>query len=265
MPFSQDHRWYASIGLACVLAPGCVAAPVRETTIHESTRGWVYLAKVSGSRFQASHPISLDPSLITRMLQGIHVQPRQGKPTTLVFGPPTRSRAFSDEEAGFLAPSIGSALGQATVHQAVAFGIIHPMPSGPLTTAGVLYHEGSFLYLTLTHYDSGPGPAPPTDLPDFTKLHQIEVRFSPESAQQTGHVNTATGVPGLGVLTTLAIDYKRLAALPEQPVPAEPGGKERETELERLKKENRSLRHKLIELELEVDRLKQTENRRDRP
>jgi hypothetical protein len=256
------------ICLVCTLLIGCVTAPVRETTIHESQRGWVYLAKATDSNFRASHPLSLNPALIARTLQGIHVQPRQGKPTTLMFGPADQAKAFSDEEAEFLAPLIATALGGATPRQVVAFGAIDPRPSGPISTAGILYVQGPSLYLTLTHYRSGLEPATRMDFPDFTRLYQLEIQFVPESVQYADRV-PHPGPPGLGELTTLAIDYKRLAALPtpkpdrsSSPTPSQSpaaakaqGADQRESELEQLREENRSLKRRLAEMESEVSRL----------
>ncbi|MBM4122031.1 MAG: bZIP transcription factor [Nitrospira sp.] len=277
MPLSQYNRNLPPffMCLAYALLVGCVTAPVRETTIHESQRGWVYLAKATDSGFRASHPLSLDHALTARILQGIRVQPRQGKPTTLMFGPAARAKAFSDEEAEFLAPFIATALGGATARQVVAFGVIAPLPPGPLSTAGVLYVQGPSLYLTLTRYRSGSEPAARADFPDFTRLYQLEIQFTPESVLSTDRPPRPSP-PGLGELATLAIDYRRLAALPE-PKPdhssavspsqssasAKPRGTDqREAEVEQLREENRSLKRRLAEVESEVSRLKK--DRRDR-
>lgn len=260
--------------LACFLAIGCVAAPVRETTIHESQRGWVHLAKATGSGFQAFHPLSLDHALIARSLRGVRVQPWQGKPTTLAFGPAASTQAFSDEEAEFLAPFIATALAGATARQVVIFGVMRPMPPGPLSTAGILYVQGPFLYLTLTHYRSELGSVTRTGMPDFTRLYQLEIQFTPESVQAANRAPRPV-LSGLGELTTLIIDYERLAALPEPkpsrsstanpsqpPASVEPRGTSRRgDELEQLREENHSLKRKLAELESEVSRFKK--DRRD--
>jgi hypothetical protein len=229
----------------------------------------VYLAKATDSSFRASHPLSLDHALIVRILQGIRVQPRQGKPTTLMFGPADQAKAFSDEEAVFFAPLIATALGRATTRQVVAFGAIDPRASSPVSTAGILYVQGSSLYLTLTHYRFGLEPATRMDFPDFTRLYQLEIQFVPGNVQYAGRV-PHPAPPGLGELTTLAIDYKRLATLPTPEPDRSPTATpsqssastktretdRRETELEQLREENRSLKRRLAELESEVSRLK---------
>lgn len=257
--------------LACSLAISCVAAPVREMTIVENQRGWVHLSKGTGSGFQASHPLSLDPNVITRTLTGIRVQPRQGKPTTLLFGPAPSAQAFSQEETEFLAPSIATALAGATAQQVVTFGAIRSMPAGLLSTAGIIYAHGPFLYVTMTQYRSGQRSGIHTDIPDFTRLYDFEIQFTPESVQAASHT-PGPALSGLGELTTLVIDYARLAALPEPkrsrvtsvnssdpPLAGRPGETDRQDdELERLRGENRALKRQLTDLAAEVDRLKNT-------
>lgn len=259
--------WFLLV--ASLLFGGCTTVPVRETTIHESPQGSVYLARVKDSRFQATHPISLDEHLIRRALLGVQVWARRGKPTMLLFGTGFARQAFSEREAEFLAPLIAASLARAMAQQSVGFAVVRHSSSGPLTTAGILHAREHSLYLTLTQYRVMNDTATRNDAPDFTGLSQQEIRFVPESAGHPG--GGSPFLSGLGDLTTLIIDYERLAKLPEaqkEPAqPADPRGEgasarlapaesQAQIEIDRLTRENRVLKRRLAEQEAELHELK---------
>lgn len=265
---------------AGTLLNGCASVPVREVTVHDSQQGSVYLARVPKAAFHASHPLMLKESVIMRLLRGVQVEPRQGTVTTFIFGSPEPTRAFSDQDAKFLTPLLGTALAQAAPHHIVDFQVVHATPSGPEATAATLYAHGSSLYLTLTQYRyrlerperDNSGTSSDRESPDFTGLYQREVRFAPEAALEGG-ADQAPSPPGQGYLTPLVVNYERLAKIPEPkpasvPPPAataispatslaapEPAGggagstvpAATRMELDRLKEENRLLKEQLAE------------------
>lgn len=118
-------------GAAVVLGlAACASGPVRVNTVSEGPQGGVYLARVSQPAFEASHPVVLDEWLLRRLLRGVLVTPRQGSVTTLIFGSPEPVRAFSDQDADYLAPLIVKALGRATSRHVVEVEVLHPTAKG---------------------------------------------------------------------------------------------------------------------------------------
>jgi hypothetical protein len=269
---SKTCRWpsWACFGLvAAVLGLGaCASGPVRVSTVSEGPQGGVYLARVSQTAFQASHPVLLDESLVRRLLRGILVTPRQGSVTTFIFGSPEPARAFSDQDAAYLAPLIVKALGRATPRHVVEFEVLHPTAKGPVATAATVYAHGASLYLTMTQYRYGlerpeqeGGDSADRESPDFTGLYQREVRFAPSTAV-IPPPDDAPRLSGQGYLAPLVISYERLAGTPEPEAATRPAAAVSmpeaapalprasgppPNELERLKEENRELRQRLEE------------------
>ncbi len=283
---SKTCRWpsWAGFGVAGVaLGIGaCASGPVRVSTVYEGPQGGVYLARVSQGAFQASHPVLLDESLVRRLLRGVLVTPRQGSVTALIFGSPEPVRAFSDLDAGYLAPGIVKALGQATPRHVVEFEVLHSTAKGPAATAATMYAYGPSLYLTLTQFryrlerpEQEGGDAADRESPDFTGLYQREVRFSPAAAVSPAP-DDAPRLSGQGYLVPLVISYERLAGMPEPEAPPRPtaavslpetapvlprasGPPPLQLELERLTEENRELKQRLEEQAAALKALQQKE------
>ena len=231
---------------ACLLAWGCTFSPQPELTIHDSPKGSVYLARVSDKAFQAAHPIKLDPAIISRVLRGVYVQGEKTALQSLFTTQKQSVRVFSDEETEFLAPLIAMALAQAASDQQVSFllnqigaptysqkgGAALGSSEPPLSltpkeiTSAMLYAHGLSLHLTLTQYRHRPERADTIHganryYPDPTGLAEHQVAFLPREVLRPDSYKQPnfSGDPDV---TTFAIDYQALAALPEQPA-AVPG------------------------------------------
>jgi hypothetical protein len=188
---------------------------------------------------QAAHPITLSPGIIARVLRGVHIRDNRSTLQALFAAQPNLVRAFSDEDANFLAPLISTALAQAAPDQQVGFRIVQtglpsysqkagaalgssepPLSLSPKeTTAGTLYAHGRSLHLSLTLYRQRPR-RPDTIgganryYPDPTGLDRGDVTFIPEAARRPDTYRQP-GFLGQPLVTTLVIDYELLARLPE--------------------------------------------------
>ena len=94
--------------------------------------------------FEASHPITINQAVLTRMLHGIRVGTDQASPV------------FTDKDVEFLAPALSSALTKATPEQVVVFQVFPQTGSIPEATGGTIYAKGPSIYLTLTQFRSKP-------------------------------------------------------------------------------------------------------------
>ena len=230
----RDGRMYLAGRISCLLAVlvgGCTS-PHPDTTIHESPQGAVYLERISDSQLEASHPITLDPSLIAGVLDGISVSDANSTMDRFFGNAPQSARAFSDDDTAYLAPLISTALAKASPVQRVQFRVVRlasPLwrPSGggagvgssgpsktgyqPETTAGSVYAFGRSLHVTLTQYrhrDTRPDTisGPNRYFPDPTGLDGRQVLFAPEAALRPDTYRR----PGEAARTTLVIDYASL-------------------------------------------------------
>lgn len=226
---THDHRLSLTrqgIALIAAFAIGlavtaCLSPPKPRAVIHEDLRGSVYLEAMPDGAVPASHPISLEPAVIARILRGIQVQERQRVLQTLVAGAPTPVRAFSDEDTTFLARHIVTALSRSTAQQLVRFRVLHSTASGTETTGGELFAHGHTLHASLTHYRYNPekpgsDSKPGRQLPDPTGLAQRRVLFFPESSQGPAVEGPATFL-GSNPHVTVVVDYEALARIPESP------------------------------------------------
>jgi len=228
--------------LACFLASGCSSSPRPELTIHDSPRGSVYLERIPDTLFQATHPINLEPGTIARALRGIHVRDDKNALQALWASQSATARAFTDEDADFLAPLIATAFTRATPDQRIGFRIIQigspsytqkegagfgssepPLTLAPKeTTAGAFFAHGRSLHISLTQYRRRPIKpdvigGPNRHYPDPTGLDRRELMFLPKEAQRSDTYRVGeTDSP------TLVIDYELLARLPDQPATAAP-------------------------------------------
>lgn len=178
------------------------------------------LQKISDQSVQASHPITVEPHLIARVLSGLRVQERQRVLQEMLAGSSSATPVFSEEQVQFLAPRIATALTTATAGEAVAFLVTSPRPDTSRvesavteTTAGSLYTYGLSLYVTLSQYRYTPGQ-PNADgsahrrLPDSSGLSNRTLHFTPSAAQRPEGFYQPTG--GASTDRVLAIDYQLL-------------------------------------------------------
>jgi len=268
--------------LACFLASGCASSPRPELTIHDSQRGSVYLERIPDTSFQATHPINLEPSTIARALRGVHVRDDKNALQALFASQSASARAFTDEDADFLAPLIATAFARATPDQRIGFRIIQTgapsysqkegagfgssEPTLTLapkeTTSGMLFAHGRSLHMSLTQYRRRPIKpdaigGPNRHYPDPTGLDRRELVFLPKEAQRpdTYRVGEADS-------PTLVIDYELLVRLPDQPATtapapaaASPAQQPAATaqEVETLKKELQEIKRQLTEQQSKQD------------
>jgi uncharacterized coiled-coil protein SlyX len=225
----------AALLVGIIFLTNCASATRPDVILHEGPEGGVFLERLPDRAVQATHPIKLDSTVVSRVLRGVHVTGAKTAAQAL-FGEETSGRVFSEEDIAFLAPLISSALSQAGSQQQVRFRLVHlsnplrhperggagigsssPPSTGPQTetTAGTLYAHGLSLHMTLTEYDhravrpdtiSGPNRY----YPDATGLAQRKVRFSPQSALRPDSYRR----PGDSD-TTIVIDYESLAKQPQ--------------------------------------------------
>ena len=272
--------------ISCFLASGCASSPRPELTIHDSQRGAVYLERIPDTSFQATHPITLESGTIARTLRGIHVRDDKNALQALFASQSATARAFSDEEADFLAPFIASAFARATPDQRIGFRIIQtgspsysqkegagvgssepPLTLAPReTTAGTFFAYGRSLHMSLTQYRRRPQKpdtigGPNRYYPDPTGLDRRELVFLPKEAQRPDTYRV-----GDADLSTLIIDYELLARLPDQPAapvavppaaasPVQPAAQPAATaqEVETLKKELQEIKRQLDEQQSKQD------------
>ena len=221
--------------LLCLVSTACSTTAQSNRVLVEDPRGTLSLQPISDQSVQASHPINLEPALITRVLSGMQVQERQRTLQELLAGS-SSVPVFSPEEVQFLAPRIAKALTTASTGEAVAFQVTSPRQNtGRLehsvteTTAGSLYAYGLSLYVTLSQYRYAPTQAN-TDglahrrLPDPSNLSNRTLSFTPSAAQRSDTFHRTT--EGSSTDRFLVIDYQLLqqtapaaATTSEQPAP----------------------------------------------
>lgn len=238
------------------LTAGCVSEPRPEDVILDSPAVSIYLERAGADNFQATHPVTLSPALMGRVLKGVLVAGRKTTLQTIFAEGDPVERAFSDEEIAVLAPLLVKALARAKPAQQVHFKIAQP-PRGPRAlfsmsdtggaavgssepvtygpkleyTSGTLYVFRPSLHLTLTEFRKNPTRpdsinGPNRRYPNAGGLDRIEILFSPEAALQP-ESRQEPSLLGEPHLTPIILDYERLAGLPEpkfQPAPPPTAG-----------------------------------------
>lgn len=223
------------MALLCLLGSACITTSPTGRTLFEDARGAVSLQQVSDRSFQASHPVSLEPSLLAQVLSGVRIQERQRALQAVLAGSSSTFPIFSADEIRFLVPLLASALATAAPDQTVGFLVTTRRPGGSLlesstteTTAGSLYAYGSSLYFSLSQYRSAPARTNTEHiahrrLPDTSGLADHTLLFTPGFAQGSDHFHRPADSASTDKF--LAIDYHLLqqmspsAAAPEQAAP----------------------------------------------
>lgn len=227
MPFSHHHSegklpFSRSLLMAlfCFVVTACSTTHPSDNILFEDARGAVFLQHPSDRSFRASHPISLEPSLLTRILSGVQIQEHQRTLQTVLAGPSPTIPVFSTEEIRFLAPLLARALATATDNQAVGFSVIarrhgySPLESSTTeTTAGSLYVSGRSLYFALSQYRFAPARTNTENiahrrLPDTSGLSDRMLLFTPRSAQESDPPHRSAS--GAETDKVLAVDYRLL-------------------------------------------------------
>lgn len=286
------HRLVLGILVASgvgLLGVACALAPRPDSLIYDGPRGRVSVETVPDSSFEATHPIPVEPSVVTLVLRGVTIQPQERILQTLLAGRTSPAPVFSEEEAAFLTPFIVKALAVAGPRQRVRFGVSTTAPgTNPDVAAGTLYAQGRLLHLTLTHYtpsrqgqDSKPGRL----LPDPTEQVTYLVSFTPEHARV--HEQNLVATFKEPAHTTVIIDVRVLAHTVESERITPPERREatmgkdappsadeqlqaiedlivrQAKENEALKSEMSELRRMLADQEAELNKLKKGKGKKD--
>lgn len=140
-----------------------------------------------------SHPVTITPEQMTRILSGVRVQKRGDPILSAVTGQPEVVPAFSAAEVQALAPHLSHALAMASPQELVTFYRRYSDASlGLGITSGGLFVQDHALYLILANYRNRPSDVmsqavtyevDPVDDPLLSlKAMSFSVSFSPPEA-----------------------------------------------------------------------------------
>jgi len=193
--------------------------------ILDDPRGTVSLQTMSDQSIQATHPITLEPTLLAKLLRGIEIQDQEQRFFQKhLAGRSPSLPVFSDDQIRFLAPLLAEGLRTATPDQRIEY-LVRTTYQGSMlesstteTTAGSLYAYGRQLYVTLSQYRYAPNrrqmstgtirPGPH----DYSGLRDRILLFIPSDAQRSDAFDPPEG--GKSTDRFLAIDYQMLQHAP---------------------------------------------------
>ena len=215
------------LALLCLVGTACSTTDQNTKILFEDPRGTVALQTMSDRSIQATHPITLEPSLLARMLRGIEIQEQGHGLQKYLAGPASSVPVFSDDQIRFLAPLLAEGLRTATPDQGIEYRV-HTTHKGSMlesstteTTAGSLYAYGRVLYVILSQYRYSPTRTNLTtsgDMayrsrsPDSSGLISRILLFIPSDAQRSDAFDPPEG--GKSTDRFLAIDYQMLQHAP---------------------------------------------------
>jgi len=134
MHVTSDTQWgrgclvgsRLGLTLFCLLAIGCARLPVPIQVIHEDQRLVVRIERVAKDEGY-THPISLKPADLARVLQGMSSRERPSTWPLRLFGKTAvPERLLRDEELQALAPYLVEGLRTANPNERVAFALYEP-------------------------------------------------------------------------------------------------------------------------------------------
>ena len=215
------------LALLCVVGTACSTTPPTGKILFDDPRGTVSLQTIPHQSIQATHPITIEPILLSQVLRGILVQDQGDHMIQkLLAGPSAPVPAFSDEQIQFLAPLLAEGLRTAAPDQQIEYRVQTVYKGSMLesstteTTAGSLYAYGRQLFVTLSQYRYDPNR---TNINvrninyqsvglDYTGLKNRVLLFTPSVAQRSDSFDP----PPVGKPTDrfLAIDYQLLQQAP---------------------------------------------------
>ncbi|MBK5282608.1 MAG: hypothetical protein JJE16_11020 [Nitrospiraceae bacterium] len=212
------------LALLCVVSTACGTTG---TIILDDPRGTVSLQTMSDQSIQATHPITLEPTLLAKILRGIEIQEQEHGIQKYLAGRSSPVPVFSDDQIRFLAPLLAEGLRTATPDQRIEY-LVHTTHQGSMlesstteTTAGSLYAYGRMLYVILSQYRYSPTRTNLTtsgDMayrsrsPDSSGLLNRTLLFIPSDAQRSDAFDPPEG--GKSTDRFLAIDYQMLQHAP---------------------------------------------------
>jgi len=225
-----SHSRSLLLVLLCVVGTACSTTAPTGKIIFDDPRGTVSLQTISDQSIQASHPINLEPALLTQLLTGIEIHDEgEGRyhikgVQRLIVGKEDTYPLFSEDQVQFLAPLIAEGLRTATANQSVEFQVVvtHEgtnrfQSTTTETTTGSLYAYGRQLYVILNQYRYDPALTglEMTDSVhrsmeplDYSRLKYRTLRFTPKAALRADSPDP----PTMGKPTDrfLAVDYQLL-------------------------------------------------------
>ena len=212
------------LALLCLVVTACGTTG---TIILDDPRGTVSLQTMSDQSIQATHPITLEPTLLAKILRGIEIQDQERGIQKYLAGRSPSVPAFSDDQIRFLAPLLAEGLRTATPDQRIEY-LVRTTHQGSMlesstteTTAGSLYAYGRMLYVILSQYRYSPTRTNLTtsgDMsyrsrsPDSSGLLDRILLFIPSDAQRSDAFDPPEG--GKSTDRFLAIDYQMLQHAP---------------------------------------------------
>ena len=212
-------------GIALAISPSACAtkAVTQVRPIAEEGLNIVRIENVPDSG-RNSQPIALTPTEVATLLRGVRVWEHRNVIHRLVSGEAQKTRAFRDDEIGFLAPAISKALSQADPSDGIYFHLSHATESGDEeTTTGWLYVRDPLLYLLLSEAHDRHGPGPDISkydrrMPDIpAQSGSFQATFEPE--QYLEGVSSRGGWFSADQREELRILYRQaLPALPTHPL-----------------------------------------------
>jgi hypothetical protein len=147
------------LALLCLFSAACGTTG---KILFDDPRGTVSLQKMSDQSIQATHPITLEPTLLAKILRGVEIQDQEHGIQKYLAGPSASVPVFSDDQIRFLAPLLAEGLRTATPDQFIEYRVRRTYEGSMLesstteTTAGSVYAYGRLLYVILSQYRYSP-------------------------------------------------------------------------------------------------------------
>ena len=186
--------------LVALLIGGCVGAP-EVRSVYEDPRTSVRLQEDLESSPPHSHPVSLSPVQMARVLAGVRVVEERYAVHELVAGSAPALAAFSAEEIRVLAPALSRAFSMAKPNELVTFyRRVTNDAVGLAYTSGGLFLHGGHLYIVLANYRQPPSdvmrrgiPAYEMDPIDDPLLSLLRGKYAISFDPQVAEVHPVTG------------------------------------------------------------------------
>ncbi len=248
-----------------LLSSHCSWTPEVNTPVHQSQQGSVTLQTTDSFEQAPSHPITLSPSLLQRVLRGITKSPEQGLVQDLIMGSASEQPVFSDAQIAFLSPHLISALSQATPDELIAFTCSSGVDQGQPLKGTLAAFSPSILVIALNKDPRSVSKPKKQTNPSgyfqgYHTLHfsTISAVLAPEKAQQYMTHPSSSG--------WIAIDLAHLSSSPmttSEPPPApipspSPNQSTTDPTPQPLEKQLEELRQKVEEQDREIQRLQQS-------
>jgi hypothetical protein len=215
------------LALLCLAGTACSTTAPTGTILFEDARGAVSLQTISSPLVQASHPIKLEPALLSQLLAGLEIHEAGTGPHRRVesgfAGQPSTYPLFSKDHIQFLAPLLAEGLRTATPNQSIEYRVVTThegsnrfQSATTETTAGSLYADGRQLYVILSQYRYDPIRTNENiaDLSnrshalDYSGLTNRTLLFTPEAALRADSPNPPTMEKSTDRF--VAVDYQLL-------------------------------------------------------